>query len=115
MEIDEKSKDVPNLTKASYRVSIDPSLLKRMVYLGRFDDIAPSISEKYLTEAHINKLIEGLWQNLDEGFGSKLIDDALCKLSINMSISDPQACVFQLSHSVFERLSSIGYEKFREN
>ena len=39
IEVQEKKKEVPTLTTATYGVSVDPDMLRRMHFLGKFKSI----------------------------------------------------------------------------
>lgn len=115
-EVEEKSKEVPNLTKASYKVSVDKSLLETMLFLGKFDSIAPdATSVSDLTDDNIKSLIQSIVTKDDSTFDPKVVDQALSNVAMSMEIADAEARVFQLVHTVFDRLDGVGYGKFKES
>lgn len=57
-EVAEKKKEVPSMTIASYKVSIDRTLLDNMHFMGRFDKIVPNKTATDLTSEDIETFIK---------------------------------------------------------
>ena len=53
IEVNENAKEVDGLTVSSYRASVDPGLLRRMHFLGKFKKIAPNVTDKNLSDNQI--------------------------------------------------------------
>ena len=103
---------MPSLTAAPYNVSIDRGLLANMVYLGKFDSIAPNKTATDLTSMEIKSFIKGLVKTPSSGFDPKFIEKALIGFKMPMTIADPEAHVLHYVNDMFERLQSIGYAEF---
>lgn len=114
-EIAEKKKEVPSLSKASYKVSVDSGLLKRMHFLGKFESFAPGKEYCNLTSTDIQKFVKSLVERKDESYDPTLIEKALKVLRIPTHIADPEARILEFASSFFERLESIGYDDFKED
>lgn len=114
LEVEQKKAELPSLTAASYNVSIDRGLLANMVFLGKFDTIAPNKEASELTSNQVKRFIESIVKAPKTGFDPKFIDKALIGFKMPMNVADPEARVLQYANDMFERLQSIGYGEFRE-
>lgn len=72
-QVDEKRAELPTLTPAEYKVSIDMGLLETMVFLGKFDSIAPETKDTDLTSQHIKTFIENLIKSWSAGFQPSVV------------------------------------------
>lgn len=113
-EISEKSKEVPGLTKASFKASVYPGLLRRMHFLGRFKTIAKNVRYENLTDDHISKWIKSLVDREGQHFDPVLIEKTLASLRVPMNISDPEARMMEYANEFFSRMESIGYDNFKD-
>lgn len=114
MEIKEKQKEVPSLSLASYRVSNDPGLLRRMHFLGRFNKIAPKKSLAQLTSNHIEKWIQSLVKREQTLFDPVVVERCLAKLRTPMNIADPEARIMEYLNDFFNRLEQVGYDNLKD-
>ena len=112
IEVREKKKEVPTMTAATYRVSVDPGMLRRMHFLGKFKSIAPDTAVSALTSAHIETWVKGMVRKDDMSYNRATIEKALSSLRVPMSIADPEARIMEYCNDFFTRLEWIGYEDF---
>ena len=113
-QVAEKKAELPTLTAASYNVSIDSELLQTMVFLGKFDDIAPDVEAADLTSDHVKTFIDGLVKASTSDFDPKVVDNVLKGIRVQMSIADPEARMLHYVNDFFKRLNSVGYGAFKK-
>lgn len=92
--------------------SIDRTLLKHMVLLDEFDEIAPKIDAEDPTFDDVKTFIYGFPKKPTSGFKSHSIDKAGQGLQMVMYIACPESRVLHFVSYLFERLGQIGYGKF---
>ncbi|MEM1369510.1 MAG: hypothetical protein AAGG02_16175 [Cyanobacteria bacterium P01_H01_bin.15] len=116
VEITAKKGELPSLSMLPYSASIDRSLLKSLFFMGKFDTIAPKVTEaKDLSDTHIQMYITSIVSSTTrEGVDPSVIDQALASLEIPTTIKDPAARITQYCADSFERLEAIGYGDFRD-
>ncbi len=112
-QVDEKQSELPTLKAASYAVSVDAGLLKTLVFLGEFDNIAPNVPAEELQSDHIKKYVESLVSATTSGFDPKVVENALKGLRVTMSIAEPKSRMLQYVNDFFQRLEVVGYGEFR--
>lgn len=116
IEIEEKDKDGKELQAASYKVSVDPQLLRSAYDMGEFDKIAPELELDDLENEHIKSFIKNLAAGeKDRKPGSTLIEATLQSLKLNCKISNPRNRILQLAFDYDKRMASIGYLEFRSD
>lgn len=109
IEVEEKRKEVPTMSLASYKVSIELSLLSTMFNLGEFDDIAPTVEDVTdLTSEHIKEFIKSLVIEETTDFDPHVIEEALVNLKVPMRITNAEARMRQFVAEFFRRLESVG-------
>ena len=114
-EVEEKRKQVPTMSVASFKVSVDRGLLKTMHALGRFSDVAPDVSFAELTSDHIEAYVTSLVdKGDDEDVNTAVIKEAMRTLRVPMHVADPEARMLEYVHAVFSKLESVGYGTFWE-
>lgn len=91
LKIDEKSKEVRGLTKASFKVSVDTGLLKRMHFLGKLESFAPNVTFANLTSNQIEQWARSLFDRPESTFDPVLIEKTLKGLRMPMQIMDPES------------------------
>ena len=114
IEVQEKKKEVPTLTTA-YRVSVDPGMLRRMHFLGKFKSISPNTAVSDLTSNDIETWVRGMVKNDDKNYDPAIIEKALATLRVPMSIADPEARMMEYCNDFFTQLESVGYENFKDD
>lgn len=115
-EIAERERDGTPIQSASYRVSVDSTLLRSVYAVGYFDEIAPDGYVDELTDDEIRTLIETLSKSVEEDEpNSSTIEEALKSLRTKMTIVNPDARIFQLALNVDMLMADVGFGKFREN
>ena len=113
LEVLEKQKEVPSLSLASFKVSVDPGLLRRMHFMGKLRAIAPGKEVAELTSQDIANWIQSLIKKTDSTYDPAIIEKALSKLRIQMNIADPEARVLEYCNEYFLRLEAVGYDDFK--
>lgn len=112
LEIEQKKTKLPTLTVAPFTASIDRTLLKQLVFLGEFDEIALNKSAEELSFKEIKQFVDGIVRKLSSGFDPQCIEKALKGLQMPMHIADPHARVLHFASCFFEQLKQIGYGEF---
>lgn len=69
--MNQKASRAAYVNGTSYAVSIDNRLLKTMVFLGKFDEVARNVEADSLTSEHIKTYIPGLVQVTMSSFDAK--------------------------------------------
>jgi len=113
-EITEKKKENPSLTKASYKLSVEPKLLRNMHFLGELEAVAPGKALNSLTATDIMKWVKTLVVEESTDFDRTVIERALKGLRVNMKIGNAKARMLEYSCDMFNRLESVGYGAFKE-
>jgi len=99
---------------ASFKVSVDRSLLKTMNGLGGMEEVAHGIDFHDLTSAHIEALVRSIVSKAAEKeVNPTVIQEALRGIRMPRSISDPEAGVLEYVHDVVDRLEGVGYGHLR--
>ena len=115
IELADKDVDGKQVEPASYKVSVDPLLLRSSYAMGAFDEIAPDVGLGELDESHIKRFIQAIAQaGFEKAPDSSLIENTMKGLKTNMKITNPRNRMFQLALDYDKRMSSIGFETFRE-
>ena len=99
LEILEKKKELPTLTFTPYTSCIDRKLLKHMLMLGEFDEIAPDKTADQLTSTHVKTFIESFIKKPESGYDPKCIEKALEGFRMPLHIADPSARILQFASS----------------
>lgn len=107
-------KEVPTLSVASYKLSVDRGLLKTMQMLGRLKPVSPGVMFDSLASEHIEAYIKRLVK-IPEGNESNtmIINDAMNRLKVPMSVVNPEARILSYGYNGFERLEGIGRVRSR--
>lgn len=114
-EVMEKRKEVPSMSLASFKVSVDRGLLKTLHGLGRLKSVAPDVAFDDLTSDKIKIFLKTLInKGDDESVNPSVIKDALKGLQMPTHISDPEARALEFVHDLFQRLESVGYGSFKD-
>jgi len=113
-EVTEKKKENPSITKASYKICVEPGLLRNMHFLGELEAVAPGKSVSNLTSTDIMKWIKSLVVQEESDFDRDVIERVLKGLKVNMKIGNGRARILQYSCDLFNRLESVGYGAFKE-
>lgn len=116
LEIQAKQAQVPSLTTLPYSASIDRALLKSLVFMGKFDVIAPAVEKAQdLTDDHIRTYVHQLIaaSNANE-LDPIVIENALEGFKMPMHIANADARVTHFCADFFERLESVGCGSFRD-
>lgn len=109
-EVEEKRKEVPNMSLESFKVSVDRWLLKAMRSFGRFESFDPKVDYGELSSAHIESYTSTLVnKDHNEAVNHSIIRDALKGCIMSMKMSDPEARVLEYVHDIFQRLEIVGY------
>lgn len=115
-EIEEKRNESPSIQAASYKVSIDRTLLNNMHFLGKFKDIAPGVTVKDLSSNRVEALLRGMvsrsrTDDVDPG----TIHASLNGLKMKMTIRSAEARILDFLNNCFSRLEGVGYGDFKKN
>lgn len=114
-EIAEKRKEVPTMTVASFKVSVDRGLLRTMHALGRLDQVAGGVAFDQLTSEHIEMYVRSIvGKGSDKRVNPVIIEEAMKGLRVPMSVADPEARMLEYVHDVFERLDGVGHGEFKD-
>lgn len=113
LEIKSKQAEIPSLKVLPYKASIDHQLLDNLVFMGKFDALAPDTEADKLTDDHIEKCIKSIIEKEDVLYDPNVIDKALKGLRMPININDAEARVTQFCSAFFNRLNAVGYGKFR--
>lgn len=113
-EVQERQKEVPSMSVASFKVCIERSRLDHMHFIGKFDDIAPGKAVDELTSDHIETFIRSIVTH-EEGkeINPRVLEKALKGIQMPMEIADPGARVMEFVSDFFERLDAVGYGDFK--
>lgn len=109
-----EKKEVPTLIVASFKVSVDPGLLRRMHYLKKSKHIAPGKTIAQLSSTHIEKRVYSLVEREESTFDPAVIEKASYRLKMPMEIADPEERIMKYCNEIFSRLESIGYDNFKD-
>lgn len=112
-EIKSKQSEIPSLKVLPYKASTDHQLLDNLVFMGKFDKLAPDTETDTLSDDHVDKFVKSIIEEKDELFDPTVIDKALKGLRMPMNINDAEARVTQFCSEFFNRLNAVGYGKFR--
>ena len=82
LEIVEKKKEVPSLRKEYFKVSVDPGLLRRMLFMGRFRNITPGKTVLQVITGHIEQWIRSVVDREDSTFDPAVIEEAIASLRV---------------------------------
>ena len=95
LEIASKQSELPTLKSLPYSASVDQSLLKNLVFMGKFDEIAADPSSvSTLEDKEIEEYVKSLVNRSEqEGFDGSTIEKALNGCEMPMSITDADARV----------------------
>ena len=115
IEVQERKKEVPTLTTASSRVSVDPGMLRRMHFLGKFKSISPNTAVSDLTSNEIETWVRGMVKNDEKNYDPAIIEKALATLRVPMSIADLEARMMEYCNYFFTRLEYVGYKNFKDD
>ena len=102
-EIDEKKKEVPGLSKATYKVSLDPTLLRKTHFLGRPDKIDPDTSLEDLTFKHVAQWVQSLVDRPEGCLDHLVIEKAIFTPKIRINIADPESRILEYVNEFFFR------------
>ncbi len=105
---------MPSLSKASYKLSVDQGLLRRMHFLGELEEVAPGKELSKLTATDIEKWVKSLVVREDSSFDPAIVDRALKGIKVPMKIANPKARMLEYCNDMFARLESVGYDTFKE-
>lgn len=100
------------MASTSYRVSLDPILLRWVLTMGYFDDIAPYTEPGDFGDDQIKKFISKLAEKFDAP-DLKVIEEAIKGLRTKIGIRNPRARVFQLALDYDIYMAPVGYETFK--
>lgn len=114
-EINSKKSEIPSLSVLSLKDSIDRNLLKNLLFMGKFDTIAPKATTDTLNDTQIETYLNSLLDHADKLYDPVLIDKALQGLRMPMEVHDPNARITEYCAEVFKRLDGIGYPKFKSD
>ena len=115
IKVQEKKKEVPTLTTATYRVLVDPGMLRRMHCLGNFKSISPNSAASDFTCNEIEIWVRGMVKNNDKKYDPAIVEKALATLRAPMSIADPEARMMEYCNDFFTRLEFVRYENFKDD
>lgn len=115
LEVESKSLELPSLKPVLLTASIDRSLLRSLIYMGEFEDIAPGVTAKTITEEQLSKFMFSLVRRSDEGYDPTVVNNALEGLKFPVNITDARARITSYCASFFELLEAVGYEDFRDD
>lgn len=76
-EVAKKQKEVPSMTSASFKVSVDGGLLKTMHALGKLSSVAPEVAFKDLNSKMIEGYVRSIFERVDEQISPVIISEAL--------------------------------------
>lgn len=104
LKVKGKQSEVPTLAIGTWASSIDRSLLKNLVYMGKFATIAPAIADPLLLqESHIEKYVKSLVsRNSNSTFEPAVIESALQSLKFPSHIADADARITLYCNELFE-------------
>lgn len=116
LEVKTKKAEIPTLTALPYSASIDRSLLKNLVFMGKFDAIAEDIdSADELTDQQIETFIASfIKRSSTTDIDPNVIDKALEGFGMPMKISNAEARITQFCSDFFDRLENARYGNFRD-
>lgn len=112
LEVQSKQTEMPSLLITPYTASVDRSLLKHLLFMGSFDEIAPDATVESLTNEQIKSYLDSLVQNKD-AYEPARLREALAGLSFPVKITDPTARIMTYCADAFERLDAVGYGDFK--
>lgn len=115
VEVAEKKKELPGLSVATYKVSVDTGLFRRIQFLGKLEEVAPGRSLSQLTSTHIAKWVKRLVEREETTYDPSIIERCIADLKVPMHISDSEARMLEYCSLFFERLEAVGYDNFKEN
>lgn len=114
LEVAERKKEVPSMTVASFRVSVDRMLLENMHSVGALDDVAPGKAFEDLGESDIEKYVKSIISHdKSEDVDPTVIEKAVSTVRMKMSIEDPTARMLEFTNDFFNRLDEVGYGSFK--
>lgn len=116
IEIESKKLQIPSLSALPYKASIDRTLLKNLLFMGKFDEIAKDATEaSQLSDDEIKTYIESLVSGAtSRDVHPSVIEKALQSWQMPTAIGNAEARITHFCADLFERLEAIGCGSFRE-
>jgi len=85
------------------------SLLRNLLLLGDFDEIAPDKTIKTLTDEQLEEFMHSLVKFLGSGFDREVIDQAFSSLKMPAGIANREARITHFCSDYFDRLTAVGW------
>ena len=98
-----------------YMSSTDRSLFKNLVFLGKFESIAPDVDDaNYLANSNIKSYVDSIFAAPDNAnLDTAIIEKTLVGFSITMHIANADIRITHFAIDFFERLQGDGCGYFR--
>lgn len=93
------------LQPSLYTASDDRSMLKHLVFMGKFDDVAPS--------ENIKDYLLSLVNDKELGYDPGRLREAMAGLKFSINIADLAAPITTYCANMFERPDAVGYGELR--
>lgn len=101
------------LKPTPYKASVNSSLLKHLVFMGCFDDVAPDMIFDQLTDKDIKSYLKSFTQTKNRIYDSTFLKEAIINLNFPVNIRDSSAQITTYCADVFERFDAMGNEVFK--
>lgn len=111
--VDCKKAEELTLKLTPYTASIDRSLLKYLVCMRSFDEIAPDATAETLTSETIKIYLKSQTNNKNEIQNLSLVGEAMAGLKFPTSIRYPIACITTYFAEMLEHLNPMGCRVFK--
>lgn len=115
LEIEKKQSEVRTWQMTPYTASIHRSLLKRLIFMGHFDEFDREATVDSLRSEHIKEYLLGLVQNKDTLHDPAQIRKAMEGLRFPSETTASAARITTYCADVFESLKVIGYGSFKSD
>lgn len=77
IEVESKSTEIPTMKAAPYTASIDRTLLKNLIYMGKLHSISPNATIETISNEQLKEYIYSLVKRCSETFDPSLIEHCL--------------------------------------
>lgn len=84
MEVAEKQANVPSLIAAPYNASIDKTLSRNLLFMGKLDSVAPNATTETLTEEQLKNYVKSQVSRSPIHYEPAHIEQALSLLAMQM-------------------------------
>lgn len=111
LEIKSKQSEIQSLKVLPYKAIIYHQLLDNLLFMGKFDMIAPDTYAENLTDDQIENFVKAIIEKKNILYDPTVIEKALKGLRMLMYISDADARVTKFCSDFFNRLNAKNPEQ----